>query len=96
MKIVVTDAKTIASDISFFDPLRELGELVLYELTKPEEMVEHIGDADIVLCNKTHLGTENLGECRNLKYIGLFATGYNNIDIQYARELGITVCNAGS
>ena len=96
MKIVVTDAKTIASDISFFDPLRELGELVLYELTKPEEMVEHIGDADIVLCNKTHLGTENLGECRNLKYIGLLATGYNNIDIQYARELGITVCNAGS
>ena len=96
MKIVVTDAKTIASDISFFDHLRELGELVIYDMTKPEEMVDHIGDADIVLCNKTHLGTENLGQCRNLKYIGLFATGYNNIDIEYARELGITVCNAGS
>lgn len=96
MKIVVTDAKTIADDISFFEPLKELGELVIYSLTKPEEMVEHIGDADIVLCNKTHLGRENLGQCRNLKYIGLFATGYNNIDTEYARELGITVCNAGS
>lgn len=96
MKIVVTDAKTIADDISFFDPLKELGELVIYSLTKPEEMVEHIGDADIVLCNKTHLGRENLGQCRNLKYIGLFATGYNNIDTEYARELDITVCNAGS
>lgn len=96
MKIVVTDAKTIADDVSFFEPLKELGELVLYQLTKPEEMVEHISDADIVLCNKTHLGRENLGKCENLKYIGLFATGYNNIDIEYARELDITVCNAGS
>lgn len=96
MKIVVTDAKTIADDVSFFEPLKELGELVLYELTRPEEMVERISDADIVLCNKTHLGRENLGECRNLKYIGLFATGYNNIDTEYARELDITVCNAGS
>ena len=96
MKIVVTDAKTIADDISFFDPLKELGEVELFQLTKPEEMVEHIGDADIVLCNKNHLGKENLGQCSNLKYIGLFATGYNNIDTEYARELGITVCNAGS
>lgn len=96
MKIVVTDAKTIADSESFFDPLKDLGELVIYQLTKPEEMVEHIGDADIVLCNKTHLGRENIGQCPNLKYIGLFATGYNNIDTEYARELGITVCNAGS
>ena len=96
MKIVVTDAKTIGTGPDFFEPLRDLGELVIYELTKPEEMVEHIGDADIVLCNKTHLGRENIGQCPNLKYIGLFATGYNNIDIDYASELGITVCNAGS
>ena len=32
----------------------------------------------------------------NLRYIGLFATGYNNIDIAAAKEKGITVCNAGS
>ena len=96
MKIVVTDAKTIADNESFFEPLKELGELVLYQLTKPDELIERINDADIVLCNKTHLGRENLGKCENLKYIGLFATGYNNIDIEYARELDITVCNAGS
>lgn len=96
MKIVVTDAKTIADDISFFEPLKELGELVLYELTKPDELVQHIDDADIVLCNKTNLGREVISQCHNLKYIGLFATGYNNIDIEYARERDITVCNAGS
>lgn len=96
MKIVVTDAKTIADDDSFFEPLKELGELVLYQLTSPDELIERISDADIVLCNKVVLGKEQLSQCHNLKYIGLFATGYNNIDIAYARERDITVCNAGS
>ena len=96
MKIVVTDAKTIADNESFFEPLKELGELVLYQLTKPDELIERINDADIVLCNKVVLGREQLSQCQNLKYIGLFATGYNNIDIEYARERDITVCNAGS
>ena len=96
MKIVITDARTIAASHDFFAPLKDLGELVVYELTKPEELVEHIGDADIVLCNKTFLNREILEQCPNLKYIGLFATGYNNIDIEYAKERGIVVCNAGS
>ena len=96
MKIVITDAKTIASDHDFFSPLKDLGEVVVYELTKQEELVENIQDADIVLCNKTNLHRDILKECTNLKYIGLFATGYNNIDIEYARERDIVVCNAGS
>lgn len=96
MKIVVTDARTIADRDSFFEPIKELGELVLYQLTKPEELIERISEADIVLCNKTALGREQLSRCHNLKYIGLFATGYNNIDTAYAAERGITVCNAGS
>ena len=96
MKIVITDARTIASDHDFFSPLKDLGELVVYELTKPDELAEHIGDADIVLCNKTNLHRDILKECQNLKYIGLFATGYNNIDLEYTREHDIVVCNAGS
>ncbi len=96
MKIVITDAKTIADSEQFFEPLRELGELVIYQLTKPEEIIERIDDADILLCNKTYIGREIMSKCRNLKYIGLFATGYNNIDIECAREHDITVCNAGS
>ena len=96
MKIVITDAKTIADNELFFEPLKELGELVIYQLTKPEEIVERIDDADILLCNKTYIGRKIMSECRNLKYIGLFATGYNNIDLECAREMDITVCNAGS
>ncbi len=96
MKIVITDAKTIADNERFFEPLRELGELVIYQLTKPDELVERIDDADILLCNKTYIGKNIMAECKNLKYIGLFATGYNNIDIECAKQLDITVCNAGS
>ena len=96
MKIVITDAKTIADNEQFFEPLKELGELVIYQLTKSDEIVERIDDADILLCNKTYIGREIMSKCRNLKYIGLFATGYNNIDIECARELDITVCNAGN
>ena len=95
-KIVVTDAKTIAESQDFFKPLKEIGELVLYELSSEEELIERISDCDMILCNKNVFGKENLKYAKNLKYIGLFATGYNNIDINYCNEHGITVCNAGS
>lgn len=96
LKIVVTDAKTIASDKSFFEPIKELGDLVLYDLSSPEEIKERITDCDVILCNKNVYNEENLKYAKNLKYIGLFATGFNNIDIKYCKENNIAVCNAGS
>ena len=51
---------------------------------------------DIVVCNKTLLDSHTMRLAKNLKYIGLFATGYNNIDLDYCTKNGITVCNAGS
>lgn len=95
-KIVITDALTIAADRSFFDPLKEYGELFIYDCSSKEELVERIKDADIVLCNKNVFDESNMKYAERLKYIGLFATGYNNIDIEYAREKGVTVCNAGT
>lgn len=95
-KIVITDAKTIAAGLEFFEPLKEIGDLVLYELSSDEEIIERISDCDIILCNKNVFGRENLKYAKKLKYIGLFATGYNNIDIEYCNEHGITVCNAGA
>ncbi len=95
MKIVMTDIQTITKgdlDLSIFDAL---GEVVTYNLTPPDKIFERIKDADAVICNKTLLNESNLKGTR-VKYIGLFATGYNNIDIDYCRENGITVCNAGS
>lgn len=96
MKIAVLDwnTVTIGGDISssLFD---EFGEVTVYPMTSPEETAANIGDAEIVLCNKVMITKEVIDACPNIRYIGLFATGFNNIDIEYAAEKGITVCNAG-
>lgn len=96
MKIVLTDAQTVLDDIVNADVLKEFGEVVEYGLLRYDEVAESIADADMVICNKTLLDENTLRLAKNLKYIGLFATGYNNIDIDYCSKHGITVCNAGS
>ena len=96
MKIVLTDAQTVLDGLVNADALKEYGELVSYGLLKYDEVAEKIADADMVICNKTLLDKNTLRLAKNLKYIGLFATGYNNIDIDYCSKNGITVCNAGS
>ena len=96
MKIVLTDAKTVFDELVTPAPLRELGEVDEYGLLKYDDVAEKIADADVVVVNKTILDSYTLRLAKKLKYIGLFATGYNNIDIKYCREHGITVCNAGS
>lgn len=95
MKIVLPDAQTVYNNDLSLDGLKELGEVVEYKLTSPDELLERIKDADAVICNKTVLSGELLKKTK-VKYIGLFATGYNNIDIEYCKENSITVCNAGS
>ena len=96
MKIVLTDAKTVFDELVTPAPLRELGEVVEHGLLPYDDVAAKIADADVVVVNKTILDSYTLRLAKNLKYIGLFATGYNNIDIKYCREHGITVCNAGS
>ncbi len=96
MKIVLTDAQTVLDRLVNADVLKQFGEVTEYGLLRYDEVAEKIADADIVVCNKTLLDKNTLRLAKNLKYIGLFATGYNNIDIEYCAEQGITVCNAGS
>lgn len=96
MKIVLTDAQTVVDELVTADCLSEFGEVVQNGLLQYEEVADAIADADIVLCNKTLLDSHTLRLAKKLKYIGVFATGYNNIDLAYCRDHGITVCNAGS
>ena len=96
MKIVITDWSTVSGGDLPYDPLKKFGEVQVYDLTDYEEVPARIADADMILCNKTRLDRSNLQNAENLKYIGLFATGYNNIDADYCRERGIAVCNAPS
>lgn len=96
MKIVLTDSQTVFDNKVTAEPLNEFGEVKDYGLLRYDEIANAIAKADIVVCNKTLLNEDTLKLAKNLKYIGLFATGYNNIDIEYCSKHGITVCNAGS
>ncbi len=96
MKIILTDAQTVADSLVSTELLNEFGEVEQYGLLRYEEVAEKVRDADMIVCNKTLLNAHSLRFAEHLQYIGLFATGYNNIDIDYCRENGITVCNAGA
>ena len=92
--IVVLDGqRTNPGDLSW-DGLRALGELTVYPDTEPEELLARIGDHEIVVLDKPVVTRELLEACPRLKLITLFATGFNNIDVEAARALGVTVCNA--
>ncbi|AKJ41099.1 D-2-hydroxyacid dehydrogenase [Pragia fontium] len=96
MKIIILDGHTLnPGDISWHD-IEQLGQVTVYERTPEELIVERIGDAEIVLTNKTPLNAQTLAHCPNLKFIGVLATGYNVVDIQAARQRNIIVSNVPS
>ena len=96
-KLVITDWSTLSmTDDLSTAALQELADVTAYPLTAPEEVAARIGDAELLLCNKTPITAAVLDACPNLEYIGVMATGYNNIDLKAAAQHGITVCNAGS
>lgn len=95
MKIVITDSSTVSNNDIDLDVFAQFGELVKYERTSIEELPERISDCDAIICNKTPLNDKVLDGAKNLRYIGLFATGYNNVDLNYTNNRGITVSNAG-
>lgn len=93
-KIVILDGeRTNPGDLSW-EALRALGELTVYPATAPEELVSHIGDNEIVILDKPVISRAVLEACPSVKLITLFATGFNHIDIEAARALGVTVSNA--
>lgn len=93
LKIVVLDGYTLNPGDLTWDGIRELGELVVYDRTPAEKTIERIGDADIILTNKVMLTREILMQTPSVKYIGVIATGYNVVDVETAKELGIIVTN---
>ena len=93
MNIVVLDTATVADEDVKLDFLSQYGQVTAYYMSSQEEVPHRIQDADLVLINKVHLGETEMDAAPRLKYIGLFATGYNNVDIQAARRRGIAVCN---
>jgi glycerate dehydrogenase len=92
MKIVVLDGYTLNPGDLKWDGLGKLGELVIYDRTSEDKVIERIGDAEVIFINKVKITREVL-EKTNLKYIGVLATGYNVVDIDAAKEKGVLVSN---
>ena len=96
MKIVVLDGYTENPGDLSWDELSKLGDLTVYDRVSYEEspvIREKIGDADIVITNKTPISRETIDACPNLKAIAVLATGYNVIDYEYAAQKNIPVMN---
>ena len=92
-KIVILDGFVANPGDLSWEPLAELGELTVHEYTAPQDVVARIGDAPIILTNKTVISAEVMANCPNLRYIGVLATGYNVVDIAEAKKRGIVVTN---
>ncbi|MEE1198386.1 MAG: D-2-hydroxyacid dehydrogenase [Acutalibacteraceae bacterium] len=96
MKIIITEGAVISCGDISFERFNKFGEVKIFDNLTYEELEKEIVDTDILLCNKVNVDKNIIDKGTRLKYIGTFATGYNNIDIEYCKQKGITVCNAGS
>ena len=96
MKIVVLDGYTLNPGDLSWDGFNALGDCTVYDrtsLTDETEIVSRIGDAQIVITNKTPVTKSILDACPNVRYIGVLATGYNVVDIDAAKSKKIPVTN---
>ena len=93
MKIIILDGYTENPGDLSWDGFAVLGNLTVYKRTPAEKTIERIGDAEIVITNKTELTREVFNACPEIRYVGVLATGYNVVDIEAAREKKIPVTN---
>lgn len=96
MKAVVLDGYTLNPGDLCWSDISAVEDLTVYDRTPSEEIIERIGEAEIVLTNKTPITKETLEQCPNIKLITVLATGYDVVDIKTAEEKGIVVCNVPS
>ncbi len=92
MKITVLDLATLGADLDI-SPLSEIGEVTCYTHTTAEETPDHCSGSDVLILNKVKINENTLPDTGNIKLICLFATGYDNVDLDYCRKNGIGVCN---
>jgi len=87
-KIVFLDRKSIGDDLDL-SAFEELGQVVMYDFTEPEQVAERVKDAEIIILNKTPINKETLGAAENLRLVCVTATGTNNLDKEYLESSGI-------
>ena len=92
-KIVILDGGVANPGDLSWEPLAALGDLTGYDYTAPQDVIPRIGDASVILTNKTVISAEVMAACPAVRYIGVLATGYNVVDIAEAKKRGIVVTN---
>ncbi len=93
MKIVVIDSATCGHGGLSWDAISSLGEVALHPRTSEDEILSRMQGARCVLTNKVPFSRKTIESLPLLKYIGVTATGYNIVDVDAAREVGIAVTN---
>lgn len=93
MKIVVLDGYTLNPGDLSWSGLEAYGEVKVYDRTPKDKILERIKDMEIVYTNKTPITRKTLESARTIKFIGVLATGYNIVDVEAAKEMGIPVTN---
>lgn len=91
--ICVLDGHALNPGDLSWESIAALGDFTLYDRTNPEDVIERAKDADILLINKINMTADVINRLPRLKYIGEQATGFNNIDLEAAKERGIIVSN---
>lgn len=92
MKLVVLDGFLVNHDNLPWE-LADMFDVTWYDATKPEDTISRIGDAQAVFVNRHAITKEVFNACPNIEYIGVLGTGFNMIDLEAAKEAGVTICN---
>ena len=92
MNIVVLERSSVGTDVSV-DSFGQFGKLTCYLNTAPEDVADRVADAHIIICNKLPMNAHTLKKAACVQLICQFATGYDNIDLDYCQSRGIYVCN---
>lgn len=94
MEIVVLDAYSVNPGDLSWEPIERFGHMTIYDYTPPEQIAKRLERADVAFTNRARIGEAEFAVVPNLRFLGLFATGYDKIDLSVARKRQIAVCNA--
>lgn len=93
-KVVVLDACPADSGDMDWSAIQALGDVTIYEATTPEQVNERVAEAEVVYTNKVKMPASAFEAAPKLKFISLFATGFDQIDLEAARARGVVVSNS--
>ena len=93
MKIVILDGSAANPGDITWGRLEDLGEVIAYDTTSKDQLIERLQGAECAITNKTVFDNDVFDKLPDLKYIGVLATGYNVVDLEAARQHGVTVTN---